>query len=143
MQATPLDEKRLAIVKDYFHKADHGDPSIFDLLKDDVSLYFPKFGTRVGKAEVGNFVQGLFSRIETLRHDPDNYVYMVAGDRIVVEGTEYGVLRNGDTWPIAGKSDGRFCNVFSFDGELISSVSIYTDPDFTGEDTARFFWGQP
>src|SRR5438128_281202 len=37
---------------------------------------------------------------------------------------------------------GRFCNVFKFRDGRISSLHIYLDPDYTGEDEARFRWGK-
>ncbi|PYU50807.1 MAG: hypothetical protein DMG53_02535 [Acidobacteria bacterium] len=35
---------------------------------------------------------------------------------------------------------GRFCNVFKFRDGRIMSLHIYLDPDYTGEDEARFRW---
>ena len=37
---------------------------------------------------------------------------------------------------------GRFGNVFKFRDGRISSLHIYLDPDYTGEDEARFRWGK-
>ena len=37
---------------------------------------------------------------------------------------------------------GRFCNVFKFRDGRISSLHIYLDPDYTGEDEARFRRGR-
>jgi hypothetical protein len=39
-------------------------------------------------------------------------------------------------------SNERFCNVFKFRDDRISSLHIYLDPDYTGEDEARFRWGK-
>lgn len=128
------------IAKRYFHLADAGDPAILDLLTDDITLYFPKFGTRVGKDAVLQFVGGLFSKVERLVHEPDNYRYLVAGDTIVVEGTESGVMRSGAVFPVPGVTDGRFCNVFTFRDGRICSLHIYVDPDVAGEDKQRFYW---
>lgn len=44
---------------------------------------------------------------------------------------------------LGGKTpDGRFCNAFKFRDGRISSLHIYLDPDYAGEDEARFRWGK-
>ncbi|HUC19668.1 MAG TPA: nuclear transport factor 2 family protein [Acetobacteraceae bacterium] len=133
-------EQRIARVKDCFRKGDAGDAALLEMFADDIELYFPKFGTRIGKAAIAAFVQGLLSRVRSLRHDPDRYTYIASGDFVVVEGWESGVMRDGTAWPIPGRSDGRFCNVFRFRKDEISHLHIYVDPDFTGQDADRFFW---
>jgi len=50
-------------------------------------------------------------------------------------------MRDGTAWPVPGRTDGRFCDVVSFRGIETSHLHIYVDPDFTGQDAARFFWG--
>lgn len=133
-------KKLIEITKLYFGKADAGDPSILDLFSEDVQLFFPKFGTRTGKAKVIEFVQGLMSKLDSLNHDVETYNYVANGQIVVVEGTESGVAKNGQHWPVEGISEGRFCNVFEFTGTLISRLHIYVDPDFLGEDEDRFYW---
>ncbi|PLZ00834.1 nuclear transport factor 2 family protein [Burkholderia sp. WAC0059] len=116
--------------------------TVLDLFTDDVEVRFPKFGTRSGKAAVVAFAQGLLSRVRNLQHYPDDYTYVASGDLVVAEGWESGVLtEDGTPWPVAGRSDGKFCNVFRFRGDLISHLHIYVDPDISGADTERFFWG--
>lgn len=61
-------------------------------------------------------------------------MFTVDGDRIAVEGQERGVTRAGETWPDGMVSEGRFCNVFEFEGLLIARAYIYVDPDFIGAD---------
>ncbi|SMQ30406.1 Ketosteroid isomerase-related protein [Pseudomonas helmanticensis] len=141
MTSADNSKQLIEITKLYFGKADVGDPSILDLFSDDVQLFFPKFGTRTGKAQVVEFVQGLMSKLESLKHDVGTYNFIASGQIVVVEGTESGVAKNGEHWPVEGKSDGRFCNVFEFSGTLISRLHIYVDPDFLGEDDDRFYWG--
>ena len=51
MPNTELTQERIAIATDYFRKIDSGDPTILDILTDDVVTYFPKFGVGYGKAE--------------------------------------------------------------------------------------------
>jgi hypothetical protein len=66
--------------------------------------------------------------------------FIPSGDYVVVEGTSHGKM-SGKLWT-AGDAWGRFCNVFRFRDDRISSLHIYLDPDYTGEDAARFRWGQ-
>jgi ketosteroid isomerase-like protein len=134
-------DKRIALTKEYFRKGDAGDTMIFGLFTDDVELYFPKFGKRSGKAEVGTLVRGLLGQLQSLKHYPDDYNYIASGDFVVVEGFESGLAKDGTAWPVKGRSDGRFCNVFRFRDDLISHLHIYVDPDFAGRDTDRFYWG--
>ena len=143
MGSSTTDEQRIARVKEYFRKGDAGDGDILEMFTDDIELYFPKFGTRTGKAAVVAFVQGLLNQLQSLRHDPDQYHYIVSGNFVVVEGWESGIAKDGTAWPVPGRSDGRFCNVFRFREDLISHLHVYVDPDFAGLDADRFFWGQP
>ena len=126
-----MSAERVAIVRDYFRKVDANDPALIDLYTEDVELYFPKFGFGHGKQDMAEFARRLGSGLGSLAHDIDGLDIMVAGDRIVVEGREWGTTADGDSWPDGKVSTGRFCNVFTFRGSLISAVHIYTDPDFT------------
>ena len=47
---------------------------------------------------------------------------------------------SGKSWGGGKTPGGRFCNVFKFRDGRISSLHIYLDPDYTGEDEARFRW---
>lgn len=51
-------------------------------------------------------------------------------------------MADGTPWPVEGLSEGRFANVFGFEGTQISRVYIYVDPDFASADKSRFLWGQ-
>ncbi|MGF6767848.1 ketosteroid isomerase-like protein [Paraburkholderia sp. GAS199] len=134
--------QRVARVKEYFRKGDAGDATIIEMFTDDIELYFPKFGLRSGKQAVAQFVQGLQAQLAGLQHYPDEYTYIVAGDVVVAEGWESGEMKDGTRWPVHGSTDGRFCNVFRFRGDLISQLHIYVDPDFAGRDEQRFYWGK-
>ncbi|TFW09949.1 nuclear transport factor 2 family protein [Oxalobacteraceae bacterium OM1] len=140
MSDSEAQQRLIALTKQYFVKGDAGDPSVLEMFSDQVQVYFPKFGTRTGKAAVLNFVQGLLGNLQSLTHAVESYNYLVVGNTVVVEGTESGVMRDGTSWPVEGRSEGRFCNVFEFDGDLITRVFIYVDPDFTGADEARRYW---
>ena len=134
--------EQIGLVKQYFIKGDAGHPTILEMFTDDVELRFPKFGTRVGKEAVGAFVQGLLGAVHSLTHYPDQYTYVASGDIVVAEGWESGVLKDGTNWPAQRRSDGTFCNVFHFRGNLISQLHVYVDPDFGRNDRGRFYWGK-
>jgi ketosteroid isomerase-like protein len=142
MNASIESDERIARVKAYFRKGDAGDASIVEMFTDDIEIYFPQFGLHSGKQAVAHFVQGLQGQLTSLQHYPDDYTYIAAGDSVVVEGWESGEMKDGTHWPAPGHADGRFCNVFRFRGNLISQVHIYVDPDFTGQDEPRFYWGK-
>ena len=48
---------------------------------------------------------------------------------------------SGKSWEGGKTPGGRFCNVFKFRDGRISSLHVYLDADYTGEDEARFRWG--
>jgi len=59
----------------------------------------------------------------------------------VVEGTTEGTDHAGTEWRGGHTAGGRFCSVFSFGADgLIERMYVYLDPDYTGQDTARFVW---
>lgn len=132
-----LTAARLDVITAYFRGADDRDPAWLDLFTEDVELFFPKFGLTRGKAAVAEFGARLAAELESLEHDIPGLHTIVAGDTIVVEGTEAGVTRSGLRWPDGVVSQGRFCDVFTFAGTLIRSVHIYVDPDFTSADRDR------
>lgn len=132
-----LTDARLKVIDAYFRGADTRDPAFLDLFTEDVELFFPKFGLARGKAAVAEFGARLAAELESLEHGIPGLRKIVAGDTIVVEGTERGVTRGGLRWPDGVVSQGRFCDVFDFEGTLIRSVHIYVDPDFTSADRDR------
>lgn len=128
---------RIEIVKAYFRKVDRRDPSVLLLFTDDVQLFFPKFGTARGSKALADFSERVARQLTELEHDIDAFLYTAEGDRLVVEGTESGRLWDGAQWPDGKISQGRFCSVFEFDGELIGRMHIYVDPDFGNQDRER------
>lgn len=130
-------DARIETIRTYFRLVDARDPALLDLFSDDVRFYFPKFGVAVGKAAMAQFGERIGRELASLVHDIDGFVFTVDGDRIVVEGQEAGVTATGESWPDGEISQGRFCNVFEFDGSLISRTYIYVDPDFTSADQPR------
>jgi len=81
---------------------------------------------------MAEFAQRLGADLGSLEHDIDGLDIMQAsGNRVVVEGREWGTTADGRRWPDGAVSTGLFCNVFTFRGDLISSLHVYTHPDFT------------
>src|SRR5215471_18741364 len=134
------DENRIKVIQDYFRLADQGRPEILELFHADAEFYFPKFGFGQGRQSFLEFVKGFEGSLEFIQHDYDQLKFIPAGDYVVVEGTSRGKL-SGKAWTGGETPGGRFCNVFMFRGDRISSVHIYLDPDYTGEDSQRFRWG--
>lgn len=128
---------RIEAIRTYFRRVDDRDPALLDLFTDDVQFYFPKFGMATGKAELARFGERLARELRSLAHDIDGLIFTVDGKRIAVEGKEWGITTAGEKWPDGEISQGRFCNVFEFDGPLISRTYIYVDPDFTSADQPR------
>lgn len=135
------DQEKIAIANQYFRLADQGSPEILNLFHQDVELYFPKFGLGFGKESFLDMIKGFEGSLESILHDYDNLNFMPSGDFLIVEGTSKGIL-NGKTWEGGKTPGGRFCNVFKFRDNLIISVHVYLDPDYTGVDEERFRWGK-
>jgi len=136
-QQPRIKEARIRIVEAYFRKINANDATVLDLFTEDVQMFFPKFGLGHSKAHMIQFSEIMGRHLERLEHDIENFNYIVAGDYVVVEGTERGVTREGVTWPDGLISEGRFCNVFDFRGDRIQRVFIYVDPDYTSADQER------
>ena len=144
MTENALDAQRIALIKAYFAKIDRRDASYLDDVADDVELFFPKFGTCRGKADLMLFGQRLSADLQSLTHDIEGFRFIVSGDTIVVEGQESGVTAAGIAWPDGVISQGRFCNVFDFQGLKMRRIAIYVDPDFasTHADRIRLLRGE-
>lgn len=144
MTENALDAQRIALIKAYFAKIDRRDASYLDDVADDVELFFPKFGTGRGKADLMLFGQRLSADLQSLTHDIEGFRFIVSGDTIVVEGQESGVTAAGIAWPDGVISQGRFCNVFDFQGLKMRRIAIYVDPDFasTHADRIRLLRGE-
>lgn len=135
------DQDKIRIVQDYFVRADQGRPEILELFCEDAEIYFPKFGFGFGRQSLSELVKGFEGALEFIQHDYGSLNFISAGDYLVVEGTSHGTI-SGKSWAGGKTPGGRFCNVFKFRDGRISSVHIYLDPDYTGEDDARFRWGK-
>ncbi len=135
--AGDLAVQRVAIVQKCFRLVDAGDSGLLDLYTDDVELFFPKFGHGRGREDMIEFARRLWFGLGSIEHDIEGLDIMVSGDRVIVEGREWGTLADGTAWPDGQVSTGRFCNVFAFRGNQISSVHIYADLDIASAHTEK------
>jgi ketosteroid isomerase-like protein len=135
------DQDKIAIAREYFMRADQGSQEVLDLFTEDAEIYFPKFGFGFGRQSFFEMVKGFEGILDYIRHDYDHFLFMPSGDYVVVEGTSQGKM-SGKTWEGGKTPGGRFCNVFRFSDDRISSLHIYLDPDYIGEDVTRFRWGK-
>ena len=109
---------------------------------DDAQVYFPKWGLATGRKEFETLFADLGNILTSIRHDYAYFNYIIQGDHVVVEGTSYGKTKNGTEWRAGVTHAGRWCDVFEIRDFRIQRVFIYLDPDYTGEDAARFRWGR-
>lgn len=135
------DQKNIAVAREYFLRADQGRPDLLDLFHEDAEIYFPKFGFGQGRESFLDLVKGFGGILESIQHDYDGFKFLPSGDHLVVEGTSHGRM-SGKAWEGGRTPGGRFCNVFTFRDGRIAGLHVYLDPDYTGDDEARFRWGK-
>ncbi len=135
------DQEMIKIAREYFMRADQGRPDILELFHEGAEIYFPKFGFGSGRDSFLEMVKGFEGSLEHIQHDYDSFNFIPSGDYLVVEGTSHGRM-SGKSWAGGTTPGGCFCSVFRFRDGRISSLHIYLDPDYTGEDEARFRWGK-
>jgi hypothetical protein len=135
------DQEKITIAQEYFIRADQGRPEILELFDDDADIYFPKFGFGFGRQSFFEMVKGFEGDLQYIRHDYESLNFIPSGDYLVVEGASQGKM-SGKCWAGGQTPGGRFCNVFKFRDGRISSLHVYLDPDYTGEDERRFRWGK-
>lgn len=137
---TDLDTHHIELAKEYFRRSDAQDPRLLELFHPELQFYFPKFGIGHGPQSVLDMVAAFAGQIEAIEHDFSGYLFVARGPYVIVEGTTRGRL-NGKDWQGGQTPGGRFCNVFEFRDGLVVRCHVYLDPDYTGEDEARFRWG--
>ncbi|MFT4045072.1 MAG: nuclear transport factor 2 family protein [Solimonas sp.] len=137
MSVPNTSDVKVQAVISYFKKVDAGDASYLDLFDDNVDFFFPKFGKVQGKGSLVAFGERIGASLGSIWHDIPNFNFIVSGSTVVVEGQEGGTMKDGTVWPNNEVSQGRFCSVFEFSGNLITRMYIYVDPDFPGHDTER------
>ncbi len=135
------DQSKIEIAREYFIRADQGRQDLLELFHEDAEFYFPKFGFGFGRQSLFELIKGFEGSLEYIEHDYDSLTYISSGDYLVVEGTSHGKM-SGKSWAGGKTPGGRFCNVFKFRDGRIFSAHVYLDPDYTGEDKARFRWGK-
>jgi ketosteroid isomerase-like protein len=128
------------VVGQYFARLDQGRDDLIALFSEQCEFYFPKFGVAIGHSAVADFLGGIITTVASAIHHIDSTQYIVAGDRVVVEGLTTGSMKSGETWEGGKTPGGRFCNVFEIREGLIHRLFIYLDPDYVGADTERFLW---
>ncbi|MCJ8159004.1 nuclear transport factor 2 family protein [Sphingomonas sp. LaA6.9] len=117
-----------------------GDISPF--VTDDIELMYPKWGVARGKAELMPLFLDLGKYLTGISHDQDSFVCMTVGNRVCIEGESSGALVSGHSWAPDGGCAGRFCTIFEFQGDLISRVRIYIDPDYCGQTVGFYPWAK-
>ena len=135
------DLEKIKIAREYLMRIDQGRADILELFHEDAEIYFPKFGFGFGRDSFLEMVRGFQGTLEYIQHGYDGLNFIPSGDFLVLEGISEGRM-SGKAWAGGRTPGGRFCNVFKFQDGRISSVHIYLDPDYTGEDEARFRWGK-
>jgi len=141
MSTSTVEDSNIALAKEYFIRGDARRPDLLELFHPDFQLYFPKFGIGRGPESFLQMVSGFAGDLESIEHDFSSYTFIAKGSYVVVEGTTRGRMK-GKSWAAGETPGGRFCNVFEFRDDLIARVHVYLDPDYLGEDEARFRWGR-
>ncbi|ROZ75094.1 nuclear transport factor 2 family protein [Ramlibacter sp. WS9] len=141
MSTSTLEDRNIALAKEYFIRGDAQRPDLLDLFHADFELYFPKFGIGRGPESFLQMASGFAGDLEAIEHDFTQYNFIATGPYVVVEGTTRGRMK-GKAWSAGETPGGRFCNVFEFRDGLIARVHVHLDPDYLGEDEARFRWGR-
>ncbi|MFJ6902718.1 nuclear transport factor 2 family protein [Streptomyces griseoluteus] len=140
--SSDLGKIREEVAVNYFRLVDAADPAVLDLFTEDARMFFPKFGFATGKDQIGAFAQGLGRGISKIEHDIAGFTVLSSGNLVVIEGVVKGTTTSGVNFPDGVSSYGLFCNVFEFEGERISRVHIYEDPDFASTHDHGVAWGE-
>lgn len=140
IQQTMTDDQRKSTALEYFKLADQGNPAYLDLFSENAQLYFLKWGIANGIEEMKKLGFDIGPTLRSITHDYAYFNYIIQGDMVVVEGTSSGITSNGTEWRAGVTQAGRFCNVFEIWDFKIQRLFIYLDPDYAGEDTARYHW---
>lgn len=140
-------ERRKAVVIGYLKAFDNGGTGadgrgVLDFFAEDAHFFFPKWGLAKGKAEISRLFGDLGPTVKAISHHFESFNWFQDGsDVIVAEGTTHGEHRDGP-WRVGVPewAAGRFCGVFEIRDGLIQRCFIYLDPDYAGQDTARYPW---
>jgi ketosteroid isomerase-like protein len=145
MQIQPMtDEQRKAIAIEFFRRVDRGG-DVLELFDEKAEFYFPKWGVAHGRGEIAQFLDDLSGILAEISHDMAYANFVQQGDRVVVEATSSGKLKNGTGWRAGTTHAGRWCDVLEIRDFRIQRCFVYLDPDYAGADTERYPWldGEP
>jgi ketosteroid isomerase-like protein len=135
------DSPNVAVVREYFRRADARATDLLDLLDDDVEFYFPKFGIGRGKQDYVRFAITLAKQM-TVFHNQETLRFHECGQAVVVEGETFGHDADGVEWRGGETPGGRFCSVYEIRDGRIARSYIYADPDYASRNEPGFLWGQ-
>jgi len=142
------DAARKAIATSYLKALDAGGVSpttglgLFDHFAPDAVVYFPKWGIARGKDEIIRMFTDIGTTLKAITHHYDAFNwYMTGTNSFVVEGTSNGEHRDGP-WQADNPpwGSGRWCDCFEVADDRITRLFIYLDPDYAGNDVARYGW---
>ncbi|UDM49994.1 nuclear transport factor 2 family protein [Cupriavidus sp. MP-37] len=136
---TMTDEQRKAVALEYFRRMDRGE-SVLDLFDEHAEFCFPKWGVAHGRTQIGQLFADLMGILESVRHDIAHVNFIQQGDLVVVEGTSSGILKSGERWRAGVTHAGHWCDVFEIRDFRIQRCYVYLDPDYGGQDVARYPW---
>jgi ketosteroid isomerase-like protein len=145
MQIQPMtDEQRKAIAIEFFRRVDRGG-DVLELFDEKAEFYLPKWGVAHGRGEIARFLEDLSGILAEISHDMAYANFVQQGDRVVVEATSSGKLKNGTGWRAGTTHAGRWCDVLEIRDFRIQRCFVYLDPDYAGADTERYPWldGEP
>ena len=86
-------------------------------------------------------IKGFEGVLDYIEHDYDNLIFIPSADYVVVEGTSEGKM-SGKSW-VGGKTPGDVSvTCLNFETNELSVCIFILNPDYTGDDKARFRWGE-
>lgn len=145
--AVMTDDQRKAVITAYLKAFDNGGTGrdgtpVLDFFAEDADFFFPKWGLARGKNEIARMFGDLGSSTKSVEHHFSGFNWISTGtDLLAVEGTTHGEHRDGP-WRVGVPEwgAGRWCGVFEVRDFLIQRAFIYLDPDYAGQDVARYPW---
>src|SRR5258708_12483037 len=84
---SPTDQGKIKVAREYFIRVDEGRADILELFHEDAEIYFPKFGFGFGRESLFEMVKGFAGALEYIRHNYDNFTFILSADYLVFEGT--------------------------------------------------------
>lgn len=119
-----MDFRKIALT--YFDQVEaRNHEGIVKLFDENCEVFFANFGVIKGRRNFEKVNKELIKYFKTLWFKKSEQIITVQDNRVVVEGTEFGELADGQL--VEGN---RMCNVFEINTEtgLISRMFAYTDP---------------